>query len=151
MRIIYLSITIMFFCSAAYAQTIPIKADSTTEAFKTYLEKNIRFPAVSRENYVQGKMVIGFTLNDAQKISNVYFVKHLDSDCDSAVVAAVRAYTKQIKLPAASYAIGLQFMILEHGETDDKIVPFNTNLYKNFLFELHIKGYIVAKKATIVY
>ncbi|WP_426668864.1 hypothetical protein ACPPVU_21875 [Mucilaginibacter sp. McL0603] len=138
MKSVYIIIVASFFSIKAYSQKESPKIDSTIESLRTYLLKNIKYPATELKAYTQGRMIICFKLNKNKMIDDIHFVRHLTSECDSEVLKAIRSYSQALSLPSGEYTIGLQFFILFDGKPDSKIMPFDKDLYKNFLFELNV-------------
>ena|ERR1700749_3503625 len=139
----------LLFSTACYAQSLN-GADSTVQNLKKYLIKNIRYPAVARENNVQGTLVLTVKINADKKIENIEFLRHLSIELDSEVVKKVRYYNKTIALPEAKYTIGFKFFI-QDDDGDNKIKPIDGKKYSNYLFDIDIVGYQAVRKTTIVY
>ncbi|WP_179415230.1 energy transducer TonB [Mucilaginibacter sp. E4BP6] len=92
MKNLYPIIVILLFSVSVYAQSSISKKDSTINAFKDYLLKKTRYPAVARENNVQGDMAVCFTVGKDKKISKIRIVKGLSAECDSAVLLSIRKF-----------------------------------------------------------
>jgi len=152
MKSLYLIIAILLFCMTGYSQSSASKKDSTINAFKDYLLKKTRYPAVARENDVEGDVAICFKLNKDKRISEVKIVKGLSAECDSAVLLSIRKFPGTLQLPSKKYTIGLHYRMQKgDGKPDTLIAPFNQRLYKRFLFEADIIGYATMHKSSIVY
>lgn len=139
MKIVYLIIITLSFSIKTYSQQVPIKTNPTVDSLKSYLSKNIKYPAIEVKNYTQGSMIISFQLNENKRISDVHFVRHLTSECDSEVLKVIKNYSHVLSLPSDKYTISFLFLLLDDGKPDSEITPFNGDLYKNFLFELKIE------------
>lgn len=133
-------IVVLSFSITTYAQKNANPTDSIINTFKTYLSKNIRYPAIARENYVQGKMIVIIHLSENKMIDSVYFQRHFDKECEAEVTKRLKNYRSSLMLPESIYTIGLQFFLLDDGKPDSEIKPFDKTLYTNFLFGLHIKA-----------
>jgi len=132
-----------------YSQSPITKKDSTINAFKDYLLKKTRYPAVARENDVEGDMAICFKLGKDKKISEVKIVKALSPECDSAVLLSVRKFPGTLELNSKEYTIGIHYRMQKpDGPLIDSIALFNKRLYKRFLFEIDIIGYAAIQKNT---
>src|ERR1700754_3566396 len=136
MKTLTFIIAAFLFSTKCYAQSLN-GADSTVQNFKKYLIKNIRYPAIARENNVQGTLVLTVKLNADKKIENIEFLRHLSVELDSEVIKKVRYYNKTIALPEAKYTIGFNFFI-QDVDGDDKIKPIDSNKYINYLFDIDI-------------
>ncbi len=129
----------------ANAQKGAINLDSTVSAFKNYLLRNVKYPALAKERNVQGRIAVSIHLNKSKLIDSAYLVRHIDKECDSLVLTKIKSYTSPINLPESTYTIGLAFFILADGKPDSEIKLFNAAAYKNFLFELHVTTEAVSK------
>jgi TonB family protein len=59
-------------------------------AFKQYLEKNLRYPAVAMEKKVEGKVTIQFTVEATGQLSDFKVVKGIGSGCDEEVIRLIQ-------------------------------------------------------------
>jgi len=134
-----------------YSQDVINVADTSILSFKTYLEKNIRYPAIAAENDVKGQMLITFKLNNDKKITDVQFVIPLMAECDSAVIKAIRKYSQTLLLPPDEYTIGLHYILSVEGKPDSPVIPFDKKLYRNFLFEISMRHFLMKQKVYITY
>jgi hypothetical protein len=150
MKTLTFIIAVFLFSTACHAQNLA-DTDSTVQNFKKYLIKNIRYPAISRENNVQGTLVLTVKINADKKIENIEFLRHLAVELDSEVIKKVRYYNKTIALPEAKYTIGFKFFIQDDDNGVDKIKPIDSTKYSNYLFDIDIVGYQAVQKKTIVY
>ena len=151
MKALYLAISVLLFCTKGYSQSAIVKGDSTVDAFKYYLIRHTRYPIIALENDVQGDMMIEFKLGNDEKISDARIVKSLSRECDSMALLSIRKYAGILQLPSKEYAIGLHYFVIQGETIHSDPVPFNPNLYKNFLFETNITFVVVPRKKEIVY
>jgi predicted RND superfamily exporter protein len=151
MKNLYLIIAVLLFCVSGYAQSSISIKDSTIDAFKSYLHKNTRYPAVARENNVQGTAVITIKINAGQKIDSITFARHLTVEIDSEIIQKVRSYNGIINLPKGRYTFGYEFIMQDGDDEEIKIKPINASRYNNYLFDVDIIGYATIRKATILY
>ena len=150
MKSLVIIIAVLLFSVTGYSQSKMTKRDSTVAAFKYYVTRYTRYPAVARENDVEGNLVIEFKVED-DKISEVKIVKGLSPECDSGTLRLIRKYTGILQLRSKIYTIGLHYrMHKDDGKPDALIEPFNQKLYKRFLFETNIIGYSSIGKKSIV-
>jgi protein TonB len=61
------------------------------EKFYSYLGKNIRYPAVARENNVQGKVFVGFVVEKDGSLTDIKVIRGIGSGCDEEAVRVLRA------------------------------------------------------------
>jgi len=122
------------------------------ESLKCYLEDNIKYPPKDIKNASEGSMIISFKVNKHKMIDDICFIRHLTNECDSEVVKTLKKYPQTILLPPDEYTIGLKFFLIEDGEPDSEMKPFNKSAYKNFLFELNvINEFLMLKRRDTSY
>lgn len=61
-----------------------------------YLSNNIKYPAISAENGIEGRVILKFVVGKDGSISNVRVLKGLDSSCDKEAVRVVKSMQKWI-------------------------------------------------------
>jgi TonB family protein len=150
MKTLTFIVAAFLFSTACQAQNLAVP-DSTVQNFKKYLIKNIRYPAVARENNIQGTLVLTVKINADKKIEDIEFLRHLSVELDSEVIKKVRYYSKTIALPEEKYTIGFKFFIQDDDNGADKIKPIDSNKYSNYLFDIDIVGYAAVQKRGVVY
>ncbi len=151
MKITVVILAVMLFGVKTHAQTNSSEIDSTSQSLKTYLSKNIKFPAVALENGVQGSMIIGLHLNSSNMIDSVWIERPLSKECDSEVMTQLKSYSSTIHLPRSDYTIGFHFIIQEEGEPAEVIKPIDKTKYKDLLFDLTVTGKEILIKHTVTY
>ncbi|MGZ4001705.1 MAG: energy transducer TonB, partial [Mucilaginibacter sp.] len=62
--------------------------------FYEYLSKNIRYPAVAKENNIQGKVFLTFVVEKDGAITDVKVLRGLGSGCDEEAMRVLRAAPK---------------------------------------------------------
>ena len=134
MKTLFLAIFAFIFFTQAKAQEMT-KVDSTIAILTNYLQKNTYYPAMSKENGVQGTVVISFKV-DNLNITDLHIVKSLDPYCNGAVLKVFRRIN-QIVLPSAEYTVGFTF-VMQGEDEEPKIKRIDTSPYKNFLFDVDI-------------
>ena len=63
----------------------PEFATGETEMFK-YLRQNIHYPAIARENSIEGKVFVNFVINIDSTISDVKVLKGIGGGCDEETI-----------------------------------------------------------------
>lgn len=58
------------------------------------LTSNIRYPSTASQNGVQGKVIVGFTIEVDGSVSNVYIKEGVDKDLDSEAVRIIKRMPK---------------------------------------------------------
>ena len=61
-----------------------------------YLSKNIHYPTLAAENYIQGRVTLRFVVEKNGEVSQVEILKGLDPSCDKEAVRVVKAMPKWI-------------------------------------------------------
>ncbi|MES2278289.1 MAG: TonB family protein [Bacteroidota bacterium] len=64
------------------------------DKFGAYLGKNIRYPAVARENNVQGKVFLQFVVERDGSLTDIKVVRGIGSGCDEEAVRVIKASPK---------------------------------------------------------
>jgi len=61
------------------------------EAFGAYLSKNIRYPAIARENATQGRVIVQFVCERDGSLTDIKVVRGIGDGCDEEAVRVLRA------------------------------------------------------------
>jgi TonB family protein len=150
MKNLCLIIAILLIGVSVNAQSSISKKDSTVNAFKIYLIRKTNYPAVARENDLQGDVAVCFKVDKNKRISEIKIVKALSAECDSAVLLSIRKFPGTLELHSKKYTVGLHFRIQKtDGFPIAPISPFNKKLFKRFLFDVNMIGYASIQKSTI--
>jgi len=64
------------------------------EAFGKYLGKNIRYPAVARENNTQGRVIVSFVCERDGSLTDVKVARGIGDGCDEEAVRVIKASPK---------------------------------------------------------
>ena len=64
------------------------------EAMKIFIQKNIHYPDVAKENNIQGKVVVGFVVNENGSVSDVTVKKGVSKELDAEAIRVVRLMPK---------------------------------------------------------
>lgn len=60
-------------------------------ALQKYLGENIKYPAIARENNIQGKVILQFTVSKSGDISDVKVLRSLHPTCDAEAIRVVNS------------------------------------------------------------
>ncbi len=60
------------------------------DKFGKYLSKNIRYPAVARENNVQGRVIVQFVVERDGSLTDLHVVRSLGSGCDEEAIRVLK-------------------------------------------------------------
>jgi protein TonB len=88
-------------------------------AFGKYLEKNIRYPAVARENNTQGKVIVSFVCERDGSLTDVKVARGIGDGCDEEAVRVIKNSPKwtpgiQNGRPVrVSYSVPISFTLSE--------------------------------------
>lgn len=90
--------------SSIKAETKPVKTDAVYDVVETmpkfpggqsglmaYLSQNVKYPAISAENGIQGRVMVAFVVEKDGSISNVQVTKSVDPSLDREAVRVVKA------------------------------------------------------------
>lgn len=64
------------------------------EAFIRYLGKNIRYPAVARENGTQGKVIVSFVCERDGSLTDIHVTRGIGDGCDEEATRVIKASPK---------------------------------------------------------
>ncbi len=64
------------------------------DAFGRYLQKNIRYPAVARENGTQGRVIVSFVCERDGSLTDVKVARGIGDGCDEEAVRVIKASPK---------------------------------------------------------
>ena len=56
----------------------------------SYLQKNMRYPSDARENNIQGKVVVGFVVDEEGRVNNCSILKGIGGGCDEEALRIVK-------------------------------------------------------------
>jgi TonB family protein len=65
------------------------------EAFR-YIHNNIKYPVIAMENGIQGKVIVGFSVEKDGSITDVIVLRGIDAICDKEAVRVVKSMPKWI-------------------------------------------------------
>jgi protein TonB len=63
-------------------------------AFNKYLSKSIRYPAVARENNVQGRVILTFVVERDGSLTDIKVLRGIGSGCDEEAIRALKSSPK---------------------------------------------------------
>jgi predicted RND superfamily exporter protein len=136
--------------------------DSTIIALQNYLMKHIRYPAVARENNIQGHSCISFKVNADKVIGDIKVIQALGGTCDEEIEDNLRAFRWMSSIKPGEYVFSVNFTvektenypkqsIATNEDKTDWIAAFKKK-YKNYLFGITIISYDPIKfKVDTVY
>ena len=100
----------------AYVEQMPSFPGGETALMK-YIAENLRYPSVSKDQGIQGLVIIKFVVTDTGNVGEIQIVKSLDPNCDREALRLVKTLPKfhpgrhQGKPVNVWYQIPIRFMI----------------------------------------
>ncbi|MFR9166655.1 MAG: energy transducer TonB [Dysgonomonas sp.] len=100
-----------------YAEEQPQFSGGDSQLTK-YLNNNIRYPVISLENGVQGRVIIRFLVKKDGTVSNVRALRGIDPSCDKEAIRVVKSMPKWIpgkesgRIVPAYYNLPIEFKII---------------------------------------
>ena len=89
------------------------------EAFYKYLQKNVKYPAVARENNTQGRVIVNFVCEKDGSLTDIKVVRGIGDGCDEEAIRVLKASPKwspgiQNGRPVrCSYTVPIAFTLAE--------------------------------------
>lgn len=88
MKKLFFFISLLFSCFMAFAQEKPMFPGGD-EALKKYLSENVKYPAASMDNGIEGTVLVGFMVASDGSINNIKIIKYVDPDLESEAIRVV--------------------------------------------------------------
>ncbi|NOT37656.1 MAG: TonB family protein [Saprospiraceae bacterium] len=73
-----------------YVEQMPEFPDGTAAMYK-YIQENLKYPAIARENDIQGRVIVQFVVNKNGEISKVSVARGIGGGCDEEAIRVVRS------------------------------------------------------------
>ena len=89
---------------------VDVQAVCSEDLFK-YIGDNLRYPPISIENGVQGRVVVRFVVNINGDVSNVEILQSLDAACDKEAIRIVQSMPKWIPGRKNGVAVNSYFVL----------------------------------------
>lgn len=92
-----------------------------TEALAAFVQKNVHYPAVARQNGVQGRVFVSFVIKTDGSVGNVKVTKGIASGCDEEAVRVIKALPRWTpgkqngRLVPVSYTFPVVFALTQPG------------------------------------
>ncbi|MCJ8211662.1 energy transducer TonB [Mucilaginibacter sp. RS28] len=128
----------------------PANSSASIAAFKSYVAKNLLYPAVARENGVHGLIIASFNVDEKSQIKAVRITKPLFSACDEKVISLLNRYPDKLSVRPGTYSIMVEFMLYIDGKKQYHSTELNNTDKSHLLFTLVKKGSASTGKITIV-
>ncbi len=74
----------------SYVEQMPEFPDGEA-ALKKYLNENLKYPAIARENDIQGRVIVQFVVTKSGNITNVSVARGIGGGCDEEAIRVVRS------------------------------------------------------------
>lgn len=87
-----------------------LKSENDWDAFYKYVSKTIKYPAIARDNELQGNTMIKFSVIQGE-ISGISTVYSLGLGCDAQAMKAILGYTNFMHVQDGNYTIKIAFRL----------------------------------------
>jgi len=75
-------------------EDMPTFQGQSSDAFRIYIQKNLKYPMIAQENGVSGRVFVQFDVNGKGSIENVIVVRGVDPSLDREAVRVVKSSPK---------------------------------------------------------
>ena len=82
-----------------------------TPALYEYLNNNLRYPSIARENEVQGRVIVIFTVEKDGSLSNITLARSVDPMLDKEAMRLVRGMPKWIPGKLNGEAVRTRYLL----------------------------------------
>ena len=72
-------------------EDMPTFQGQSSDAFRIYIQQNLKYPIIAQENGVSGRVFVQFDINAKGKIANVIVVRGVDPSLDKEAVRVVKS------------------------------------------------------------
>jgi hypothetical protein len=142
---------ILFSQMTSFAQATSLMKDDSLRNFCRYLMKNIRYPAIAKENNIQGKEIISLTITQ-QSVTDIKVVRSLVAQCDTEVVRKLKNYNNNlhpaIKLIPGKYTLVIHFALDDNDDLN--LSSFPNKLIAGNVIDMGVIGYAEVKHQSSV-
>ena len=81
------------------------------EAMMKFIQKNIQYPTMERDDDIQGRVVVGFVVNEDGSLSNITIKKGVSSGIDKETIRVVKLMPKFIPGKQQGKAVRVQYVL----------------------------------------
>ena len=75
-------------------EDMPTFQGQSSDAFRIYIQKNLKYPMIAQENGVSGRVFVQFDINGSGSIENVMVVRGVDPSLDKEAIRVVKSSPK---------------------------------------------------------
>ncbi len=75
-------------------EDMPTFQGQSSDAFRIYIQKNLKYPIIAQENGISGRVFVQFDINGKGEITNVVVVRGVDPSIDKEAVRVVKSSPK---------------------------------------------------------
>lgn len=75
-------------------EDMPTFQGQSSDAFRIYIQQNLKYPTIAAENGVSGRVFVQFDVNEKGEITNVIVVRGVDPSLDKEAVRVVKSSPK---------------------------------------------------------
>ena len=128
---------------------------SSVKAFQEYLVKNMRYPAVARENDVVGQVLVVIMVGDDKSISDIKMLKTFANSVslEKELFRCIKSFKGVLNVKPGEYIGSVSFEITDGDGKDSHLfdkMKIPPSPYKSFLFENGVVGFQTMQKHYIV-
>ncbi|MFO7827971.1 MAG: energy transducer TonB [Bacteroidales bacterium] len=75
-------------------EDMPTFQGQSSDAFRTYIQQNLRYPTIAQENGISGRVYVQFDISPEGNVTNVNVVRGVDPSLDKEAVRVVKSSPK---------------------------------------------------------
>ncbi|MCG8411704.1 MAG: energy transducer TonB [Bacteroidales bacterium] len=75
-------------------EDMPLFQGKNKDAFRIYIQKNLKYPVIAQENGVSGKVFVQFDISPKGSVTNIVVVRGVDPSLDKEAVRVVKSSPK---------------------------------------------------------
>lgn len=75
-------------------EDMPTFQGQNSDAFRLYIQQNLRYPIIAQENGISGRVFVQFDINGKGELTNVMVVRGVDPSLDKEAVRAIKTSPK---------------------------------------------------------
>ncbi len=72
-------------------EDMPLFQGQDNSTFRTFIQKNLKYPMIAQENGVSGKVYVQFDINGEGNVSNIVVIRSVDPSLDKEAIRVVKS------------------------------------------------------------
>ncbi len=95
-------------------EDMPTFQGKDKDYFRTYIQKNLRYPTIAAENGISGRVYVQFVVNKRGEVTNVRVVRGVDPSLDKEAIRVIKSSPKWVpgKQRGQAVSVGFTFPIV---------------------------------------